>query len=378
MNKKVVTGAVLTVIVVFSFGFISRGVLGDLFNKENREAIADNLEFNEQEATVRAIKRVIPSVVSIVVYDYAPFEGMNMLTGRFEMQEIRKQKMKGTGFLISPDGYILTNRHVVEAASKERGEYQVTLNSGKKYYAQFIDKDNANDLAVLKIFDKDLPHIELGDSATLELGISVIAIGNALGRYENSVTKGIVSGLGRSLTASDISGNSELLDNVIQTDAKINQGNSGGPLIDLAGRVVGINTAIEAQGSAIGFAIPINDAKPVIRSIIEHGRIFRPLVGVRYMMVTSEIARENNLPRLDGAWVTAGIDHTYAVMPGSPAELGGIRANDIIFEINAIKIDENNPLLSVVQRFRPGDRIGLKIQRDNQIIIREIVLTEMK
>jgi len=366
------------VIVVFSFGFFSRGMLVNLFNGENPEAIADDLEFNEQEATVRAIKRVIPAVVSIIVYDYAPFEGMNMLTGRFEMQEIRKQKMKGTGFLISPDGYILTNRHVVEAASKEKGEYRVTLNSGKQYYAQFIDRDNANDLAVLKIFDKDLPCVEMGDSKTLELGISVIAIGNALGRYENSVTKGIVSGLGRSLTASDISGNSELLDNVIQTDAKINQGNSGGPLIDLSGRVVGINTAIEAQGSAIGFAIPINDAKPVIRSIIEHGRIFRPLVGVRYMMVTPEIAKENNLSRLDGAWVTAGIDHTYAVMPGSAAELGGIRANDIIFEINAIKIDENNPLLSVVQRFRPGDRIGLKIQRANQVIIREIVLMEMK
>lgn len=378
MKYKINTLTIIFTVVVFSFGFFSLGLVGSLLINTGKPVVADDLQFDEQEATVRAIKKAIPAVVSIIVYDYKPYESVNILTGKFEVNLVKRQMIKGTGFIISSDGYIITNRHVVDAASEEDGEYQIILNSGKKYYAQLIAKDNANDLAVLKIFDKDLPFVELGESSKMELGMSVIAIGNALGLYENSVTKGIVSGLERSLVASDMSGNSESLTNVIQTDAKINQGNSGGPLVNLQGEVVGINTAIEAQGSAIGFAIPIDDARPVINSIIKHGLIYRPYLGVRYMMITHELAHENNLARTSGAWITTGSDNEIAVMSDSPASAGGIMKDDIIFEINAVEIDEKNTLLSVVQGYRPGDRIGLKILRDNKEIILEVTLGELK
>ena len=354
---------IILLFFVFLIGIIVGWQIYNIQNINLNLVTADDLRLDEQEATIRAIKKVMPAVVSIIVYDYENFEAINMLTGGLEIQKYRKQMIKGTGFLISADGYILTNKHVVEAAQEETGEYRIILNNGKEYYAQLIDKDSFNDLAVLKIFDKDLPVVELGNSDSLQIGASVIAIGNALGRYENTVTKGIVSGLGRSLIASDQSGNAKALDNLLQTDAKINVGNSGGPLIDLAGQVVGINAAVEQAGSAIGFAIPINDAKIVIRSIKERGLIIRPRLGVRYRMLTPEIVRDNNLTRNSGAWLTTESKELPAVLPDSPAAKAGLEEGDIIFEINAIKIEEKNTLLSVIQRYKPGDKIGLKIQR---------------
>ncbi|OGF28012.1 hypothetical protein A2331_02795 [Candidatus Falkowbacteria bacterium RIFOXYB2_FULL_34_18] len=342
----------------------------------NRGAVADDLRFDEQEATVRAINSVMPAVVSITVYDWDYFEALDAPTGQKEMLKYKKQKIKGTGFLISSDGYIVTNRHVVSVVDEKSGEFRVILNSGKQYYAQLIAKDAFNDIAILKIFDKDLPCVKLGNSDKLPIGTSVIAIGNALGIYQNSVTKGIVSGLGRSLSASDQFGNSEILDNVIQTDAKINVGNSGGPLINLSGEVVGINTAIEQQGSSIGFAIPINDARNVIRSIIETGAIVRPMLGVRYVALTPEIALDNELPINYGAWVHS-TDESPSVVADSPAKKGEIQDGDIIFEVNAIEIKNNNTLLSVIQKYKPGDKIGLKIQRGNKVIIKVVELGRM-
>ncbi|MFH1427221.1 MAG: trypsin-like peptidase domain-containing protein, partial [Patescibacteria group bacterium] len=258
-------------------------------------------------------------------------------------------------------------------------EYQIILNSGKKYFAQLIGKDPINDLAVLKIFDKDLPFVELGDSDNMQIGSTVIAIGNVLGQYQNSVTKGIISGLGRSIVASDqTGGNAEALDNVIQTDAEINFGNSGGPLVDLEGRVVGINVAIDQAGSAIGFAIPINDARPVIKSVQEVGRIIRPRLGVRYIMLTSEIAEERNASRNSGALIIEGDTGSPAIAEGSPAYLAGLQAGDVIFEINAIKIEGNNTLLSVIQKYKPGNKIGMKVQRGNKVIIKIVTLDEFK
>lgn len=340
---------------------------------------ADDLRLDDQEATIRAIKKVIPAVVNIIIMDQETVTTINLGTGERSQKTQIAQKGSGTGFLISADGLILTNKHVVSAASNKTGQYKVLLNSGKQYYAQLIGKDPINDFAVLKIFDKNLPFVQLGDSDKLQLGSTVIAIGNALGRYQNSVTKGIVSGLGRSIEASDQSGaTAEALDNVIQTDAEINLGNSGGPLIDLEGNIVGINVALDQAASSIGFALPINDAKPVIKSVRDTGRIVRPRLGIRYLMLTFELAQENGLNRSSGAWIIPSPDGTPSVLAGSPAAKAGLREGDIITEINAIKLEGKTTLLSVVQKYNPGDRIGLKIYRDGKFIILIAALDEFK
>jgi len=338
---------------------------------------ADLPRLDEQEATILAIKRSMPAVVSVAVYDYEKTVSIDLRSGREAAESKQTEKGAGTGFLISADGLILTNRHVIDAGSKA-SEYRVILDSGKQFQARLIGRDPVNDLAVLKIDGQKLPFLEMGDSDRLQIGASVIAIGNALGRYQNSATKGIVSGLGRSIIASDQSGGvSENLDNVLQTDANISPGNSGGPLIDLEGRVVGINVAIDQAGSAIGFAIPVNDAKVVVKTVRETGRIIRPKIGLRYLMLTPEIAMENRLNRQTGAWVTAD-ERNPAVAAGSPAEKSGLMAGDIIFEINGMKLEGKNTLLAVVQKYKPGQKIGLKIMRGEKILLKELILGEFE
>lgn len=340
----------------------------------NKILNADNLRLDEQESTILAVKKVQPAVVNIIIYEQTQVIDYNRSTGDKSFRNQKTEKGKGTGFLISADGLIITNKHVINAVDDKIAAYRVILNSGKEYYAQLIGKDPIYDLAVIKIFDKNLPSVELGDSDKLQIGTTVIAIGNALGRYQNSATKGIVSGLGRSIVASDQLGRSESLDNVIQTDAQINTGNSGGPLIDLNGKVVGINSATDAAGASIGFAIPINDARGAIKSVKETGKISRPKLGIMYKMITPEIARDYNLPRDSGAWVTSADETTPAVLAGSAAEKAGIIQGDIIYEINAIKLSGEKSLLSIVQRYKPGNKIGLKVQRGNKIMTLTAVL----
>ncbi len=372
--KKIVLASLIFVIGLS----VGLGVFGFYYTKID-SVVADDLSLDDQEATIRAIKKMVPAVVSIIVYDQQEYIVTDSSTGQTTTQSHRVEKGMGTGFIISSDGLILTNKHVVNSGAEKTAEYRIILNSGKQYYAQLIGKDPLNDLAVLKIFDKDLPFVELGDSDNLELGSTVMTIGNALGRYQNSVTKGIVSGLGRKLIASDQSGNAESFDNVIQTDAEINFGNSGGPLVNLNGQVIGINVAIDEAGSSIGFAIPINDARPVINSVKEIGRIVRVRLGVRYFMLTPQIALDYNLPIDTGAWISRGdVLDSPAVLPDSPAEKGGIEEDDIIMEINAIKIEGKTTLLSVIQKYKPGERIGLKIRRGEKVIIRVVTLDEFK
>lgn len=353
--------------------------LGLLLSVPSRPALeADNLRLDEQEATVRAIKKVSPAVVNIDVYQNVKTP-LILLGSGTSTTESRKEKVgSGTGFLISSDGLLLTNKHVIEVQDASKAEYKVIMQNGKQYYAQLIGKDPLNDLAILKIFDKNLPFVELGDSDKLAPGISVIAIGNALGVYQNSVTKGIVSGLNRDIIASDQAGSPENLGNVIQTDAEINFGNSGGPLIDLEGKLVGINVAVDASGSSIGFAIAVNDAKPVIKSAREVGRIVRPRLGVRYVMITPDIAREKKLTLSNGALVDNGGSGQPAVATGSPAEKGGIKAGDIIIEANGTKIEGRNTLLSVTQKFKPGNVLNLKIWRNGKTIKAAVTLDEFK
>lgn len=376
--KKFMLKKFLIAIIILTAGF-SAGLAGRHYFSSPQGAAADNLRLDDQEATIRAINKVMPAVVSIIITDVESSVIVNLNTGEQTEEKSKVRKGSGTGFLISPDGLILTNKHVVGAGDDKTADYRVILSSGKQYYAQLIGKDPINDLAVLKIFDKNLPFVQLGDSDRLEIGATVVAIGNTLGRYQNSATKGIVSGLGRSIEASDQSGKqAEVLDNVIQTDAEINMGNSGGPLIDLSGNIVGINVAIDQTGSAIGFAIPVNDAKPVIKTVKEIGRIVRPRLGVRYRMLTPVIAQELKLAKGSGAWITTNVVQGPSVLAGSPADKAGLRPGDIIMEINGIKLENKTTLLSVIQKYKPGNKIGLRVFRDGKIIILTAALDEFK
>lgn len=369
-----ISKSALPIAIVLSVAAIAYAA--GLFFAPASQVTADNLRLDDQEATILAIKKVTPSVVSILVADNIEYASYDYSTGQRTMVKEKVEKGSGTGFIISADGLILTNKHVVEIAEGKSAEYRIITSTGKQYFAQLIGKDPINDLAVLKIFDKNLPIVDLGDSDKLETGATVIAIGNSVGRYKNSATKGIVSGLGRNLTASDSKGNAEVLDNIIQTDADINLGNSGGPLIDLAGKVVGINVAIDQTGSGLSFAIPINDAKTVVRTVKEIGRIVRPRLGVRHVMITPEVVLDKKLSRNSGAYIES--PDGIAVVPGSPAYAAGIKAGDIIIEINGVKIEGKNTLLSLVQKYKPGDRLSLKIARGAETITKEVSLDEFK
>ncbi|MFA5051060.1 MAG: trypsin-like peptidase domain-containing protein [Patescibacteria group bacterium] len=331
----------------------------------------------EESDIVSAVKKTSPAVVNIIVSKYvtvyygdtaSPFDelfndwfGQSTPTPTPNSSQKQKQEVGGgTGFVVSSkDGLILTNKHV---ASDETAEYTVVTNDGKKYDAKILAQDPFNDIAILKIETKDLPEVKLGDSEKIQIGQTVIAIGNALGEYRNTVTKGVISGVGRRVVAGDNAGLSEVLENVIQTDAAINLGNSGGPLINTHGEVIGINTAINSQGQMIGFAIPINQAKQVIESVKKYGKIVRPYLGVRYVLINEEIAKKNNLSINYGALVLRGSDQTeLAIIPGGPADKAGIEEGDIILEVNGVKITEDNSLSKAIQNLKPGDEVGLKI-----------------
>ena len=304
----------------------------------------------ESSAIIDSVNTVSTAVVSITQ--------KSTVTDLFG--QTYQQEAAGTGFIITNDGLILTNKHV---ASDVNATYTVILSDGKTYDAKVQSQDPFQDLAVIKIDAKNLPVVELGDSDQLAIGQWVVAVGNALGKFDNSVTVGVVSAKNRTIDATDQSGSSsETLDGMLQTDAAINSGNSGGPLVNLKGQVVGINTAVASNAQSIGFAIPINDAKSAIESIKSTGRIVRPYLGVRYLEITPDIAKANSLPVNYGALVKAGSGiGSVAVVPSSPADKAGIVENDIITEINGDKIDQNNSLIKLVQKYKVGDEIQVKL-----------------
>lgn len=310
----------------------------------------EKIVVEESSAIIDASNKVSPSVVSIKTKS----------TAQNAFGQTYQTEGGGTGFIITNDGLILTNKHVVSDAN---ATYTVVLASGKTYDAKIQSLDPVRDMAVVKIDAKDLPVVELGDSDSLKVGQWVVAVGNALGQFENSVTAGIVSARNRTVEASDASGtSSETINDLIQTDAAINSGNSGGPLVNLKGQVVGINTAMASGAQSIGFAIPINDAKSAIDSIKTTGRIIRPYLGVRYIQVNADIAKSNQLSVDYGALVKSGSSISQvAVVSGSPADKAGIVENDIILEVNGEKVTENTGLLNLIQQYKVGDKITLKV-----------------
>ncbi|MFH0840616.1 MAG: trypsin-like peptidase domain-containing protein [bacterium] len=376
-NKKKILALVIILIFLLGFNF-GRIMFAINNNVDQFSASADDISLDDQEATIRAIQKALPSVVSIAVHEPTNEIIFNLSTGEQTSNPGTKKIGSGSGFIVSSDGLIITNRHVVEATDRSTGQYKVVLNNGKEYQAQVVGTDILHDVAMLRIRETNLPYLEMGDSSNLPIGLTVLAIGNSLGKYQNSVTKGIISGLGRSLIAGNGAGYTEALDNVIQTDAEINIGNSGGPLIDLHGRVVGVNVAVDLSGQSIGFAIPINSVKPVIDSVKDTGRIIRPRLGVRYVMIDQAVKTKYELKRDQGALIIKGMNGEYAVALGSPAMKAGIWEGDIIIQVDEQVVNKDNQLQDITQHYKPGDTITLKIDRKGQILEKKLTLDEFK
>lgn len=412
MNRKILTSIILAGLVGGFFGsiatsrFAQANILDDIRNlftgssstapvavKQNSVPLyAPTIDY--EQAVMKAVEKASPSVVSVVVskdlpvieqcqidpFGSIPPEFRDFFGGQFggfsqSCDSGKKQKQDvggGSGFIISADGLILTNKHVVADTA---AEYTVVTNSGKKYDAKVLARDPMQDLAVLKIEAADLPVVALGNSDTLKLGQTAIAIGNSLGEFRNTVSVGVISGLSRTITASGSNVGMETISNVIQTDAAINPGNSGGPLLNLKGEVIGINTAVAEGAQNIGFTIPINQAKRDINSVRNTGTIKISYLGVRYMAVTEELAKKEKLAVNYGALVRGSNDGP-AVLKDSPAAKAGILAEDIILEINGIKVDENNSLGNIIQRYSVGETISAKIRRGDKTLDLSIVLTE--
>lgn len=374
----------IIVIVVSFFSGIAGSFVGNkLIERSNAANTTSAIRevVTEDSAIINVAYNSQPSVVSIIiskdipVYEDLLWDGSwedYFFGNRQEQTGTEEQQIgAGSGFIVSEDGLILTNRHVV---SDEGAKYSVILNSGETLDAEVLARDTVLDIAIIKVeSDADLVSLPLGDSDVIKVGQRVIAIGNSLGEFSNTVSSGIISGLGRNITAQD-GDSAEVLENIIQTDTSINLGNSGGPLLDLAGNVVGVNVAIAADAENVGFAIPINLVKIVINSVIEFGEIQRPYLGVRYIPITSSLQESENLPVGFGALVASGNDAEEAVISGSPAQKAGIVEGDIILELNGNKITLQNSLQSEIQKYGIGDSVSVKYLHGNAEEIIDITL----
>ncbi len=316
------------------------------------------VRIDESSAVIEAIDRTAPAVVLVSTRSDGIF-GSGTGTG--------------SGVIFDPDGWVLTNRHVVQGA----GTLTIELNDGRAFEGTVYGIDTLTDLAIVKIDAADLPSAPIGSSADLEPGQLAIAIGNPLG-YEHSVTTGIVSGLGRRITASDASQTSaETLHNLIQTDAAINPGNSGGPLINSAGQVIGINTAVSTSAQGLGFAIPIDVAKPIMQQALDGEDLRRPWIGVYYVPITPTIAEEEDLPVDYGAYIGTAADGQDPIFPGSPADDAGLRAGDIIVGIDGEQLTAEADLSTLILPYAPGDTITLRVLRDNAATEVDVTLGEL-
>jgi len=391
-----VSASALTIIILAGIGgaviWANKASLPDIissfFNKSNIPAINNNSEtvkrdvVSEESRIIEVVEKANPAVVSIIITKDVPiieqyyqefdpfgddffndFFGNNGFKFRVPQQKQNGTEKRevggGSGFFISSDGYIVTNKHVVD---DDKAEYTVLTNDGKKYDAKILAKDSTLDVAILKVKGSGFPYLTFDDSDKLKPGQTVIAIGNALGQFRNSVSVGVVSGLSRSIVAGDMFGKSEQLEGVIQTDAAINPGNSGGPLLDIAGNVVGVNVAVSRGAENIGFALTSNTVKNIVNSVKQYGEIVRPYLGVRYTQITENLKKKNNLTVDYGVLVSRGeTPEDLAVIPGSPADKAGIVENDIILEIDGVKLEQGKSLASIIRQKEIGQTVKLKI-----------------
>lgn len=306
---------------------------------------------SEENAITAAVEKTSGSVVAIgstqqIVNPFDPFAVPQ-----------NQSNTIGTGFAVSDSGVIITNKHVVLNPSIS---YYIVTGDGKKYEAKRIYRDPVLDLAIVQIDGSNMKPLELGDSSKLKVGQTAIAIGNALGKFTNTVTTGVVSGLGRAVTAGDyFRGGYENLDNLIQTDAAINPGNSGGPLLNSSGQVIGVNIATTEGAQNIGFAIPSNTIKPIIDEFLTKGKIVRPYLGVRYKFISKDLAIMNEVPQ--GAYV-------QEVISGSPAQKGGLMPGDIIQKINGQSVDGEGKIGDIVSKANIGAKLDMQVFRDGKIL----------
>jgi len=337
-----------------------------------------------EQAIIDVAKNTSPSVVSIVISKNLPVyeqewvnplgdsSGFNIIVPQYVQKGTKYQEVgAGSGFIVSADGLVLTNKHVV---SDSAADYTVLTNDGKKYKAKVLALDPMQDVAVIKIqlgktdkSDTKFKQVTLGDSSGIQIGQTAVAIGNALGQFSNTVSVGVISGLQRTISASDqLNSKSETLEGIIQTDAAINSGNSGGPLLNLKGEVIGIDTAMASGAQDIGFALPINIAKKDITQVQKNNKIVYPFLGVRYVLIDDTVKQQYNLSVDYGALVSKGTDGEAAVVVGSPAEKAGIKNKDIILEINGEKITTKNLASKMIQKYNVGDKITLHILRNGK------------
>lgn len=407
-EKKLLTYAaviaVLSGVVGGSIGYRAAGS-GDSQPLKN---VTQERQYIEESDYTDAIQKVSSSVVSIIqtkdIQTYYqqpyPFLYNDPFFQQFFGQQFaipqqqqpkqqqqppttKKQKIGGgSGFIVTGDGLVITNRHVVDDPS---ADYTVILSDGREFKGEVVGKDSLNDLAVVRIKSKDdgakvssLPVVEFGDSDILKVGQRVLAIGNALGEYQNTVTAGIISATGRHITASDGAGQGETLSGLLQTDAAINPGNSGGPLVNIKGQVIGVNVAIAASANSIGFAIPFNDVKPIVESVQKTGKIVRPFIGVRYQILTDDKAKTLGLQGVtDGALLVGDeAKGEFAVIPGGPGDKAGLKKGDVILEIEGKKITQDYSLQQAIRSKKPGEAIKLKVWTGGKTLEKTLTLGE--
>jgi len=355
----------ILLIAALGSGFLGGMVAGQSDTTTNNTDNTSQLQIVSSEAEVisKIAKEVGESVVSIDVTAQSTAQDF------FGNSRQLEQSGSGTGVILDASGIIVTNKHVVPTGTST---VKVTLADGTILNAEVLARDPRNDIAFIKVTDKkgkDLKPAKLGDSAKMEVGDKVVAIGNALGEFQNTVTSGIVSGYGRDITAGE-AGDSEALTNLIQTDAAINRGNSGGPLVNINGEVIGINTAITGSdnGQSLGFSIPVNDIKNQISSVLSTGKIQRPYLGVAYRLIDERFAYIYNLPVQKGAYLPPSDGGQVSIVKDSPAEKAGLKEKDIITKIDEKEIDEKNSLVGILGNYKPGDMVKLTVLRGNDTL----------
>lgn len=383
----------VTALISASFGALG-GYLTDQYFSLTSNLVpgADHVDENivrmieEESSTISVVDRVTPAVVSIVIKqklkDLSPsmrfnYEDFFSRSGKINSEDTDQliEVGSGTGFFVTTDGYVVTNRHVAENADYV---FFVITNDDQELPAEFIDADPFFDIALLKVVGENFPVVNFGDSNQVQVGQTVIAIGNALSQYQNTVTKGIVSGINRRISASDYFNSGEIIEGAIQTDAAINPGNSGGPLINLFGEVIGMNTAINSQGEGLGFAISINEVKQAVESVQKNGKIIRPWLGVQFIMLDKDYASEHNLTVTSGALLVGNNSAATVIVPESPAAKAGLKEGDIIVSVDGEKLDEENSLSRVVREHLSGEVLSFSVLRDGQLTDFFITLEEYK
>ena len=324
-------------------------------------ASTTTIRIDEDSAITRAAAIVSPAVVTITTR-----EGSGIGVDPLDLPATGV----GSGILFDASGWILTNRHVVAGAQT----FTVKLKDGREFSGRTYGIDTLTDLAIVKIDGEDLPVAPIGDSTALKAGQLAIAIGSPLGSFENSVTAGVVSALGREITVTDEqTGQPRRLRNLIQTDAAINQGNSGGALVDALGQVIGVNTAVAGSAQGIGFAIPIEVAKPIMRQAVAGEPLSRPYLGIVYTAVTPTLMRQAKLPIDYGAWISSS-DGRAAVVAGAPAAKAGLKDGDIVTAIGGQRIDAGHSLEDILVRYRPGEEVALSVLRDGATLELKVTL----